>query len=470
MSVRGDTLGGRGFSGLEIRFADAEEALAAHAESSQSLIPWPTAPGGLIAFWMSSPWLAAVGGLLADSVSGASFELRAREVDLNGRLIDKSKLTKDDQDEDYGRGMAWLLRETFALEGVSELSLQGFLRSTALMYDQTGNVFCEVLRDRAGTKFSALSVLLPQFVTYQARKGGQNDDWGAPARHSAKPFELLQVDPYFGEAVFVPFGERDDNRREFLHQRATNSLSSFYGLPAWLTARDSVGVDNAHRKYLKDFFSNNASPRWMIKITQNPDWQGLEPDESEIDALYTRVKSFLDANVGEMAGRNLVIQFPGGLKVEAEALDTKVEDPTFGATAKGARDEILAVRHVSLIDLGLPEGGYRATAETQAKGFQRQVLEPFAAPLEALINRVLHAPEPFGLGVTTYDFALKFERIEDVLAQFETLVKATGVPFLAPNEGRQLAGFEAKQGGDTLYIPSNMIPALEPMGAGPDGV
>ena len=326
ISVRGDTLGGRGSSGLEIRFADAEEAFAAFAESSQSLVPWPSAPGGLIAFWMSSPWLAAVGGLLADSVSGASFELRAREVDLSGKLIDKSKLTKDDQDEDYGKAMAWLLRETFALEGVSELSLQGFLRSTALMYDQTGNVFCEVLRDRAGREFAALSVLLPQFVTYQSRKGGQN---------SAKPFELLQVDPYFGEARFVPFGERSGKEREFLHQRATNSLSSFYGLPAWLTARDSVGVDNAHRKYLKDFFSNNASPRWMIKITQNPDWQGLEPDENEIDALYTRVKSFLDANVGEMAGRNLVIQFPGGLKVEAEALDTKVEDPTFGATAKG---------------------------------------------------------------------------------------------------------------------------------------
>ena len=285
MSVRGDTLGGRAPGGLEVRFsADAEEALAARAESSQSLVPWPSAPGGLIAFWMSSPWLAAVGGLLADSVSGASFELRAREVDLEGKLIDKSKLTKDDQDEDYGKAMAWLLRETFALEGVSELSLQGFLRSTALMFDQTGNVFCEVLRNRAGSEFSALSVLLPQFVTYQARKGGQNP---------AKPFELLQVDPYFGEASFVPFGEREGNQREFLHQRATNSLSSFYGLPAWLTARDSVGVDNAHRKYLKDFFSNNASPRWMIKITQNPDWQGLEPDESEIDALYTRVKSFL---------------------------------------------------------------------------------------------------------------------------------------------------------------------------------
>ena len=83
---------------------------------------------------------------------------------------------------------------------------------------------------------------------------------------------------------------------------------------------------------------------------------------------------------------------------------------------------------------------------------------------------MLHAPEPFGLGVTTYDFALQFERVEELLARFETLVKAAGVPILAPNEGRQLAGFEAKQGGDTLYIPSNMIPALVPMGEGPDGV
>ena len=71
-----------------------------------------------------------------------------------------------------------------------------------------------------------------------------------------------------------------------------------------------------------------------------------------------------------MAGRNLVIQFPGGLKVEAEALDTKVEDPTFGATAKGARDEILAVRHVSLIDLGLPDRRLQSNG-AKRKGAER---------------------------------------------------------------------------------------------------
>lgn len=447
---------------LEVRVDDAEKELSAKAEGAQhTLVPWPLSASEMLAYWSGNPWLAAIGNVLADAVSGATPELRVREVDTEGEFVDKSLRKRDKSDKDYAAALRWLLKPAFAREGVSDLSLAEFLRSCALKFDQTGNIFCEVLRNRGGDQFSGLSVLLPQFVSYASKKGAGRD------------FELLQVDPYFGEVSFVPFGERPKSgeeatsKREFLHQRALNSLSSFYGLPAWFEARDSVAVDNAHRRYLRDFFGNNASPRYLITITQDPAWQGEMPGEGVLEALFNSIRNFLQLNAGEMAGRNLVLQYPGGVIVRAEPLDRDLQDPTFVHVATNMRDEVLAVRHVSLIDLGLPENSNRATGSVQSENFRRQVLEPFSNPVEALLNRVLHAPPPYGLGVTAYDFALKFENVSDTLQRIQGIMQATsGAAILSPDEGRQIIGYEPK-GDDTLYITAGMLPGGD--FGGPDG-
>src|SRR5690606_31779180 len=126
----------------------------------------------------------------------------------------------------------------------------------------------------------------------------------------------------------------DKEAREFLHQRTTNTVSSYYGLPAWLPARDSVDLDNEHRKYLRGFFKNHGTPRYMVSITQDPEWVGAQPGEGDLDALFAQVQAFLQANQGDMAGRNLILQFPGGIKVEAQPLDHKLEAPTFPNLSK----------------------------------------------------------------------------------------------------------------------------------------
>ncbi|GEM47202.1 phage portal protein [Deinococcus cellulosilyticus] len=423
---------------------ETEQSRAA-STANYTLIPWPLDPEKLIDYWYGNPWLAAVGNLIADALAGASIELSARESSTDG-----TPLSEPSQDE-YRRGIQWLTRSNFAMDGVSPLDVHGFIRSVFTALDQTGNAFVETLRNMAANEFHGLSVLLPQFVRYEVTKAGQQTT-----------INLYQMDPYLGEFRYVQFGRRDKGNaetREFLHVRHTNTVSSFYGLPAWLPARDSVAVDNSHRTYLKGFFTNHAAPRWMITITEEiPEGGSSSATEDDLEKIYQLVKNYLGANKGDMAGRNLVLQYPGGIKVEATPLDIKIEDPTFKETSRNARDEILAVRHVSLIDLGLPEGGYRATAETQSGNFRQQVLEPSLAPILRLLNEVLHAPAPYGLGITQWDVTAKFERVEDLLKKFEALFKATGVPFLKPNEARQIIGYEAVDGGDDVYIPSSSTP------------
>src|SRR5690554_2488640 len=411
VDVRGDLAGGVDLAqALQLRIdapteAEASEAASTHDDAVQ--VPWPIPAMTLIDFYLSSPWLGAVGNLLADAVSAADWELDAREVDTMGNSLERGDDWDKSTDEGYNRARAWLSRETIGREGVTDLDLPGLLRALSVASDQTGNTFVEVLRDRAGREPVAVSHLLPQFLWYRAHKG---------------QLDLFQMDPYRGEFNFVPFGTRkasDKEEREYIHQRTTNTVSSYYGLPAWLPARDSIEVDNEHRTYLKGFFKNHGTPRYMLTVTEDPAWTGARPGQDQIEELYQVVRAFLAANAGDMAGRNLIIRYPGGIIVEATPLDHKLEDPTFPNLGKLTRDEILAVRHISLLNLGLPEGGYRATAEQQSDDFVTQTLLPFAAPAVAIINRILHAPAPHGLDVQDYDFVLKFDGVEQLLKKVE---------------------------------------------------
>lgn len=445
---------------LQLRIdTPVETSEAAETHDARVRVPWPIPAAQLIDFHLGNPWLGAIGNLLADAVAAADWELNARDVDTEGNSLDRGKDFDKAADANYNAAKAWLSRETIGREGVSELDLPALLRAMCVANDQTGNVFVEVLRDQAGREPVVVSHLLPQFVWYEAR-----DDQGG------KRLVLRQEDPFGRPTDFVPFGTRkatDKDVREFLHQRTTNLASSFYGLPAWIPARDSVEVDNQHRKYLKGFFKNHGTPRYLVSITQDPAWVGAQPGDSALDDLFAQVRGFLEANQGDMAGRNLILQYPGGITVTATPLDHKLEDPTFPNTAKLARDEILAVRHISLLNLGLPEGGYRATAEQQGDDFVTQALVPFAAPAVAIINRILHAPAPSGLGITDYDFALAFDDAEQLMRKIEALVKAAGAPVLSQAEARQVLGYEPA--GETQpLLPSAMIPAGDYGAGGPD--
>lgn len=450
--VRGDPVGLLD-GGLELRLSigrgdlaqRVEDALGSITGFEGTPIPWPLDPATLIDYYYSNPWLAAIGKILAESMASATYDLEPQAFRADGTRLGQDNGETPHDERQYALGMGWLGREDFAQDGVSLYGLQECMLAASLHKEQTGNVFFEVMRDLGGHGPQRLGLMLPQYVSYviEPKQG----------------VKLYQLDPYNGQRWFIPFGSRAkrDDGREFIHVRLPNTLSNIYGLPPWIEARDSVEVDNAHRKYLKAFFKNHGTPRWLIEVTQDPSWQGVPPDANAREAIYAHIKSYLEANRGEMVGRNLLLQYPGGIQVKVSPLDHKLEDPTFGETAHNARDEILAVRHISLLNLGLPEGGYRATAESQSDNFERQVLQPFAAPLLSAINRLLVAKPPYGLGITDYKLIASFRDVDIVQQRIEAVVQAAGRPVLTGDEGRQLLGYEGV-GDNTIYIPANLVP------------
>ncbi|MBF6596079.1 MAG: phage portal protein [Thermaceae bacterium] len=456
-SVQGMAVGG-GSELLELRlaFEPAEDPQTADTYAKGTYIPWLLDPLQTIEFYSGNPWLAGIGKLIADGVSGGIWSLKAREYDLTGQPLDSAS------SDEFARAMAWLSREDICQDGVSLYGLKQFLRTAITHLEQTGNLFIVPTRDLAGRNLWRMAVMLPQYVRYIVDRGLAGEE---------RSIQLYQLDPFFGAQYFVEYGKRprgDRKTREFVHVRLPSTLSSVYGLPPWLEARDAVALDNAHRNYVKSFFSNHAAPRWMVDITQDPAWTGPEASQDNLEAVYGHIKNYLAANRGDMAGRNLITQYPGGIKVVVTPLDHKLDDPTFATTTKNIRDQIMAVRHVSLIDLGLPEGGYRATAETQSNNFRAQVLEPAASPLIALINRLLHTPQPSGLGITQWDFHIEFRDAAALLQRIETLVKSTGVPFMTQDEARAEMGLEGMDL-DDIYIPANMV-AVDQVDIGEDSL
>lgn len=437
-----------------------EDSLASVTALGTTPIPWPLDPAVLVDAWYANPWLGAIGRLLSDALASAQYDLEFVHRRPDGTRLGKGVGQTPHDERQYDQGMAWLEREDLAQDGLTLYGLADLARTIALHLDQTGNVFLEVVRDRAARAPLRLAVLLPQFVSFALRK---KDGVVVPT--------LYQLDPYHGRQSFISFGNRragDKNNREFLHQRLPNSVSNVYGLPPWIEARQSVEVDNAHRNYLRSFFRSHAAPRWLIEITQDAAWSGVQTAQEQVDQVRTLITNYLSANAGEMSGRNLIISYPGGISVRVTAMDQKIDDPTFGNTARAARDEILAVRHVSLINLGLPEGGYRATAEQQSDNFERHVLEPFAAPVLSLLNRILRTPAPSGLGLTDYRLVAEFRDVDVIQKRIETIVRAVGRPILTGDEGRALIGYEPRGDNDVL-VPAGLVPitALEAP-VGPD--
>lgn len=446
ISVRGQTTYMPIDSTLELRLdltpQQSEQSKSATTDDARVSVPWLLEPLVMISFYYESPWLGAIGNLLADAVAGATPTLEARD--------DQTK-AKGKNDEEYKVAYQWLKREDMGGEGVSNLTISGLLRSFVMADDITGNIFVELIRNKAGTDLMRFQHLLPQYLRYEFKE---------------KELKLHQEDPYKGQHDFVPFGSRpsgDTQNREYIHIRQSNLLSSFYGVPQWYWSKTPVEVDNAHRMFLKGFFKRHSTPRHVVHITQDPAWTGVAPTKDDLDKIYAHALSFISANAGEMAGRSMVIQYPGGVIVKFEAVDAKVEDPTFSKLSSVSRDEILAVRRISMGMLGGSDTTNRSTAQENTNNFIALVLEPFAKPAVSIINTVLHAEKPHGLGIKNWDFKLNFERIDDTLRRINAVVNAVGGPVLTKDEGRvDFLGYEEDKQGK-VYQPVNMIESGTPL-------
>jgi capsid portal protein len=397
------------------------------------IIAWHVTPQTAIDVWYQSSTVNAVGNLIADSMKMADFDLKASEDAENPSEEQKKKVTK------------WLSSLNFGREGVTSLTIQELASADVKYRQQTGNSFYEVIRNKAGTQPVTLSLFMSQYV-YIAKN---------PKRQSFTLVESPAIGSYKLKE-YVPFGSRGRTSRahEFIHLREPNGLSSVYGVPPWIGVYESIQLDNAHRKYLNTFMSSSATPRWLVEITQDPAFVGAFqlPDIAQVTQLRTTVSNYLRGNSEADARKHLVVSYPGGILIKITPLDSKSDDPTYATIAKLARDEILMNFHVSPMNLGSTDGGYRATAEEQTANFERTVLIPAIKPFISMVDRIISTPEPSGLGCPDWRISVNFRDVATIQRQIQAIVTATGRPILSQNEGREMIGYARSkdEGADEL--------------------
>lgn len=388
--------------GLAIRAAEPEVSAPPNGA-----VGWPIDPKIALETYLTSPVLSAIGGLIAQALSGAPIDWQLPEAD--------DAAYQEAKDRFAATRWYW---------GGVRVSWPEWVALAVESLEATGNAWAEVAE-------GMVNLLAPQYAQYVLRDG-------TPLLHYRPPVG--------NELTLPPWGEEVE--RGYVHTAYRSTWSVLYGMPPWIAARYSVDLDIAHRAYLRAFFQNDATPRYLVHITPAPDAHATEQDA---DLLADRLVEFFQRRAGQMAGRNMVISYPSGLTVRVEAMAANGDDPTYQALSRQVMQEVLMVRHVSMLHLGITEGGYRATASEQARGLVEYVLRPASRLIADLVGRALYpvSPRP------QMEFAL--DDRDSVVALVEAAIKAAGVPVLTPDEARALLGYEP-MGDNNLWRPTSMMP------------
>lgn len=379
---------------------------ASYPDAPEGAIPWPFSPVSAIELWVSSPPLAAISGLISRTLSGARVE--AYSETLSNPLE--------------------------ALKGLSlfyagvRVSWSEFVEAVVQSLEATGNAFAEaeVPGDEGG---GFINLLPPQYCSL-TRIGGE--------------LHLTYSPPFGGLMVFPPLGPEG---RGYVHVAHRGVYHPAYGLPPWIGAATSVEVDRLHRQYLRGFMGASAAPRFVVLVGVSEE-SGTK--EHEAQQLADTLASFFRSEPGSHSGRNMVVAFPAGITIDFRPVGSQADDPTYPTLSKTILQEILMVRGVSMLHLGITEGGYRATASEQARGLVESVIRPAAEKVAALVSAVLWPG-----GEAKLEFAI--EDRDSVLSMVDAAVRAAGVPVLTPDEARAILGYEPL-GDNTLWRPTSLIP------------
>lgn len=373
----------------------------------EGVLAWPVDALKAMEMYLSSPILRAVGGLIAQALAGSRIDF----------------LMPDGADDvAYAEARAAWASTAYYWGGVP-VSWAEWVTLAIESLEATGNAWAEVAP-------GMVNLLAPQYAAFAVRDGQVRLRYRPPLGPE------LDLPPWTG-----------DEERGFVHAAHRSTWSVLYGLPPWISARYSVELDLAHRAYLRDFFQNNATPRYLVHIRPNGDGAAGEQDA---DMLADRLIDFFRARAGAMSGRNMVVSYPAGLTVEITPMAANGDDPTYQGLARLTLQEILMVRHMSMLHLGITEGGYRATASEQARGLVEYVLRPAGRLVGGMLERAIWPG-----GGPQIEFAI--DDRDSVVALIEAAVKAAGVPVLTPDEARALLGYEPR-GDDSLWRPSSMMP------------
>ena len=235
----------------------------------------------------------------------------------------------------------------------------------------------------------------------------------------------------------------DDARpNEIIHFKEYSPLNTFYGVPDIISAINSLYGDSLASQYNIDFFSNKATPRYVVTL------KGAKLSGEAEDKMFR----FLQTGLKGQNHRTLYIPLPAdteGNKVEfkMEPIENGIQEGSFERYRKQNRDDILVAHQVPLSKLGGSDSAAIAAALSQDRTFKEQVARPAQRDLEKMINKVIMEKTDI------LQFKFNELTLTDEIAQSQILERYIKTQIMVPNEAREVLGLPQRDGGNEPFQP-----------------
>ena len=237
----------------------------------------------------------------------------------------------------------------------------------------------------------------------------------------------------------------DPNPNEIIHFKMYSPNSTYYGIPAAVSAAAAIIGDKFAKEYNIDYFENKAIPRYAIIL------KGAKLSNKSKAELVNYFRN-------EVKGRNhgtLVIPLPASIgsdsDIKFEKLEAGVQDASFDKYRKSNRDEILIANRVPAPKVGVYDNANLAVSRDADKTFKMQVIGPDQAIIEKKINRLL--------AEFTDMLQFKLKKIDLLDEDMESRIfdRYLRTEVISPNEVRGKIGFpERKDGDEVLPYPTKV--------------
>lgn len=296
-----------------------------------------------------------------------------------------------------------------------------FWKITTINLKLAGDAFWHKVRNDAG-QIAELWNLRPDFMTIVK----DPEDFIAG-------YEFARQD-----GVKVKFAPED-----IIHFKTPTPLNDYFGVSPVSSAAIRIETEEYAGKYQRDFFLNSARPDAVLKTTENAGNLTAEQVKELKDQFEKKYKG-----VGKTS-KVAILQ--GGLEYQQISISQREMD--YIESMKFTRDDILVAFHVPKPIVAITDDVNRANAETAMYIFLSETIKPTVKDMIEKINEEMIIPD-FG-----EIFYLDFKDMTPDNREQTRLDNESGIKngYYLINEVRQREGLEPIDGGDTLYMPLNMV-------------
>ena len=256
--------------------------------------------------------------------------------------------------------------------------------------------------------------------------------------------------------VIKEYPVNQDNGRSQLKQiKLWNPLDDFYGLSPMLASAYNIDQHNLAGLHNVALLKNGCTPSGMLKF-QPKDETGMTA--SLTDDQRARLLEDLEMRFQGSANSGRPMLLEGDFEYKQLGLNPK--DMDFLELLNLSAREIALCFGVPAQMIGIPEANTYSNMETAKLALYEETIIPLLTRVQSDLNEFL-SPLYDGDIRIEYDLSSIPAMAQKTKQVYANVTQAVQTGIMTRNEAREKLGLEEVEGGNELYIPSNLFPIGE---------